>query len=75
MELSLKSRLKNPPTPKYGGAGCSNASIVPKASNPIFAGALTKTAKNVTNGPGGVPGGVANFAGTNSYQNGHFVRG
>ena len=51
------------------------ASIVPKASNPIFAGALTKTAKNVTNGPGGVPGGVANFADTNSYQNGHFVRG
>ena len=50
-------------------------SIVPKASNPIFAGALTKTAKNVTNGPGGVPGGVANFADTNSYQNGHFVRG
>jgi hypothetical protein len=53
----------------------SISSIVPKASNPIFAGALTKTAKNVTNGPGGVPGGVANFVGTNSYQNGHFVRG
>jgi hypothetical protein len=50
-------------------------SIVPKASNPIFAGALTKTAKNLTNGPGGVPEGVANFVDTKSYQNGHFVRG
>ena len=40
-----------------------------------FAGALTKTAINLTNGPGGVPEGVANFVDTNSYQNGHFVRG
>jgi hypothetical protein len=53
----------------------SKSSIVPKSFKSNFAGALTKTAKNLTNGPGGVPEGVANFVDTNSYQNGHFVRG
>ena len=47
----------------------------PESFKSNFAGALTKTAKNFTNGPGGVPGGVANFVGTNNYQNCHFERG
>jgi hypothetical protein len=54
-------------------AGGGYASMVPTASNPISAGALThaltKTAENLINGPGGVHEGAANFVGTNSYQN------